>query len=563
MNAINNVKPRYFLKLIVIVMLLLNIIPSAALSSTTDNPQFVTTTVSNGTLKGEKLNNAISFKGIPYGDNTAGQNRFKAPQPAKNWIGIRDATQYGDLAPQHISSMGMGSDTMFAWYAQTEPVTMSENSLMLNVFTPDLNNQANRPVLFYVHGGGYISGGGSGAALDGSNLAHYGDVVVVTINHRLNIFGYMNLQQTGDANYADAANAGNLDIVAALRWVKNNITHFGGNPDNVTLFGQSGGGSKIMTLLAMPEAQGLFHKAVSMSGAAGINIDQAENIEPYANAILSELNISKDNLAALAVFSTDELIAARDRAIKSSGQDGSRPVIDGKHITTHPMSLEGLAMQKNIPLLLGYTRTEASLFFRADPRNFSMSEQQMRKRMKKSFTIDDDKITRIMHAYRQDQPNMTPYDIFVAVASDVQFRLPLEKAAAIKSSAPNQAPVYLYQFAWGIPALNGVLGSPHAVDIPFVFGTLDSAKEMIGNDSAGAQITSLDMMNAFINFAKTGNPNNERLPNWPAYNAHNQSVMVLNANSHVENKWREAVNSEINDLSIDPFNRADLYRFSE
>lgn len=555
-------KKRSLFKSLMIFSLII-VIPNVIYGESLNKQQYVTVDVMDGTLKGIQSSDAVSFKGIPYGADTSGVNRFKAPQPVQSWQGVRDATQYGNLSPQYISGMGVGNDTIFSWYAQSQPITMSEDNLRLNVFSPDLNNTTKRPVLFHIHGGGYISGGGSGDGLDGSHLARYGDVVVVTINHRLNIFGYTDLLQTGDSNYADAANAGNLDIIAALKWVHNNIQKFGGDPNNVTVFGQSGGGSKIMTLLVMPEAKGLFHKAISMSGAAGLNVDQASNVEPYANAILNTLNITTDNVDKLQTLSTDELLKARDQAIKISGMDGARPVIDGKHIVTRPLSIEGLAMQANIPLLLGYTRTEASLFFRQDPRNFTMSEAQMRERMKKSFNIDDAKVDRIIKVYRQGQPTMTPYDIFVAVASDVQFRLPLEDAANIKSSTPNQAAVYMYQFAWTIPAMNGVLGSPHGVDIPFVFGTLDSAKEMVGNDNVGAEKTSIAMMNAFINFARSGNPNNQYLPTWSPYNPSTQTVMVINKDSHAENKWREAVSQEIADLKIDPFNRSALYRYSD
>ena len=522
----------------------------------------VTVKIANGVLRGARHNGAMSFKGVPYGANTAGANRFKAPQPVENWTGIRDATTYGDISPQIISSPNSMEAMLFGWYAQSEPVRMSENCLVLNVFTPDLNDNADRPVLFYIHGGGYVNGGGGSIGIDGRNLARYGDVVVVTINHRLNIFGYTNLSHTGNKDYADAANAGNLDIVAALRWVRDSIKVFGGNPDNVTLFGQSGGGSKIMTLIGMPEAKGLFHKAISMSGAAGLNIDDAKDVEPYADAILKELNVTAANLDDLQKFSVDELFAARTRAVKASGMDGARPVIDDKHIVTRALSPEGLKMQADIPMLLGYTLTEATLFFLNDMCNFTITEQQMRERMKKGFNIDDAKVTRIMAAYRQGSPDMTPFEIFAAVASDVQFRLPLENAARVKSETPNQAPVFLYQFAWAIPHMNGVLGAPHTVDIPFAFGNIDSAGSMIGSGDRAPE-TALNMMEAFVNFAGTGNPNNKRMPAWAPYDAANQTVMIVNSESSAAANWRAAVNKEIADLRIDPFNRAALYRYSD
>jgi carboxylesterase type B len=257
---------------------------------------------------------------------------------------------------------------------------------------------------------------------------------VVTINHRLNAFGYTNLSHLDPINFGDAANAGNLDIVAALEWVSDNIAVFGGDPGSVIVFGQSGGGSKIMILLAMPKAKGLFHRAISMSGAAGLNVDPAADMEPYANAFVKELGVDPKNLAVIQQIPMQTVLDARNRAVASSFE-GARPVIDGKHIVTRPMAPEGLAMHASVPLLLGSTKTEASLFFQSDMRNFKLTEEQMRSRMRSVFKINDSKIDTIMASYRKDAPDMTSSEILVAVASDVQFRRPLTAAAEMKSGA--------------------------------------------------------------------------------------------------------------------------------
>ncbi len=332
----------------------------------------------NGTLRGLRDRGVSSFRGVPYAADTAGRNRFMAPQPVPGWSGERDATAYGPLSPQIKS--GMGGAELFEWYDQPEPT--GEACCVLNVFTPSTDASARRPVMLYIHGGGYINGGGGGVGLDGTNLANFGDVVVVTVNHRLNAFGYTSLSHLDRENFGDAANAGNLDLVAALRWVRDNIVEFGGDPGNVTLFGQSGGGSKIMTLLAMPAAQGLFHRAISMSGAAGLTIDPEAAMQPYVDALLAELGIAAGGLAALQTVPAETLLQARLRAVARSGLEGARPVIDGHHIVTTAMSAQGLAMQAGIPLLLGSTRTEASLFFRSDMRNFRLTEAQMRSRLR-------------------------------------------------------------------------------------------------------------------------------------------------------------------------------------
>ncbi|MEI1251189.1 carboxylesterase/lipase family protein [Rhizobium aouanii] len=516
----------------------------------------ITVKITNGILRGAAAKGAVSFKGIPYADTTAGANRFRAPQPVPHWSGERDATRYGSLCPQINTGM---DGAIFEWYNQQEP--LGEDCCVLNVFTPDLNAKAKRPVMLYIHGGGYINGGGGGAGLDGSNLARYGDVVVVTINHRLNAFGYTSLSHLDPEAFGDAANAGNLDIIAALEWVRDNIEAFGGDPGSVTVFGQSGGGSKIMTLLAMPKAQGLFHRAISMSGAAGLNVDPASAMEPYVNALIKELGVDPKNLAAMQQLPFQNLLDARTRAVAASGLEGARPVIDGKHIIAQPMTRLGLAMHVNVPLMMGSTKTEASLFFQSDMRNFSLTEAQMRARMRSVFAIDDAKIDTIVAAYRKDAPEMTPSDILVAVASDVQFRRPLTEAAEIKSGASGQASVYMYNFTWTIPWQNGVLGSPHAVDIPFAFGTVNEAGAMTGA-GADAMETSMNMMSAFVNFARTGNPNNERLPEWKPYDSATRTTMLIDASCEAASDWRGDARRAIADLKIDPFNRAALYRYA-
>ena len=517
----------------------------------------VTAQVATGTLRGFRDQGALAFLGVPYADTTAGENRFKAPQPFPAWEGKRDAIAYGPLAPQIPSTLGK-DDPTFEWYYQKDP--LGEDCLVLNVFTPDLNPDARRPVMFYIHGGGYVNGGGGGAGLDGANLANFGDVVVVTINHRLNAFGFTDLSPYGE-EYADSANAGMLDIIAALEWVRDNIVAFGGDAGNVTLFGQSGGGSKIMILLGMPGAEGLFHRAISMSGAAGLNIDPAADMQPYVEALLAELNVTQDNIDAIQDVSIDEVLAARGRAVAAS-LEGARPVIDGRHITTSAMTPEGMTRHANVPLMFGHTHTEATLFFRSDMRNFDLTEDQMRARIRQAFGIDDARIDAIMAAYRADAPDMTPSDILIAVASDVQFRLPLTRAAETRSATKGQAPVWLYDFAWAIPQDNGVLGSPHAVDIPFAFGTVDAAGAMVGPGD-GPRKAALNMMSAFVNFARHGDPNNDRMPEWVPFDAETRTTMRIDAECEPMRDFRAAANAEIADLQIDPFNRAALYAYQE
>lgn len=515
-------------------------------------------TVAGGRLRGVRFNGATSFKGVPYGDTTAGANRFRAPRPAPSWTGVRDAAGYGSLSPQIVSPPDGGP--LDGWYDQV--AEQGEDCLVLNIFTPDLDTTAGRPVMFYIHGGGYINGGGGGPGLDGTNLARFGDVVVVTINHRLNAFGYTNLSHIDAENFGNAANAGHLDIVAALEWVRDNIAAFGGDPGNVTLFGQSGGGSKIMSLLSMPAAQGLFHKAISMSGAAGLALDPAEDMIPYVDAFLAEAGVGPDNLAALREIPFEDLLRIRLRAVNASGLEGARPVLDGRHLLTLPMSPEGLPFHSHVPLLLGTTATEATLFFGNDMRNFSLTEAPMRKRLRTAYAIDDARVDEIVAAYRAASPEMTPSDILIAVASDVQFRQPLTRAAEIKSETEGQAPVWMYNFAWTIPADGGVMGAPHAIDIPFAFGTVDEAGRVTGGGEAPWE-TALNMMSAFVAFARDGDPNNARMPEWGPYNTETRVTMQINAECEATEDYRGAAREAVTGLRIDPFNRAALYRYEE
>ena len=300
--------------------------------------------------------------------------------------------------------------------------------------------------MVYIHGGGYVTGGGGGAVLDGGNLATFGDVVVVTINHRLNVFGYLNLAEQDKDQFGDAANIGQLDLIAALKWIQRNIAAFGGDPGNVTLFGQSGGGSKIMVLMGMPGAKGLFHRAINMSGTSGTTVAPAQATEAYVGEFLRVLGIGKGDLRKLQEISTDKLIEARLAAVKAK-REGSRPVVDGRHILGGPMTPQGLPQHAAVPLLMGTAKTEATFYFAGDARHMKLSTEQVTTRLKAQFGIDDEKAQALMAAFRQDEPNRTPSDVLVALITNALFRVPMIQAAEAKANA-RQAPVYLYNFVW-------------------------------------------------------------------------------------------------------------------
>ncbi|MFT3721547.1 carboxylesterase/lipase family protein [Pseudorhodoferax sp.] len=477
--------------------------------------------IENGWLRGRRAGGATSFRGIPYAADTGGANRFRAPQPVANWAGVRDASAEGERCPQTEESIVRLP--AFAWYGQGAP--FGENCCVLNVFTPGLQPGARRPVICYLHGGGYASGGGGGPALDGSTLAVAGDVVVVTINHRLNLFGYTQLAHLEPELFADAAHAGHLDLVAALQWVHRNIAAFGGDPGNVTLAGQSGGGNKIMVLLTMPAARGLFRRAINMSGVSGLQVPGPQATEPYVDALLRTLGIARGQGRRLQELPAATLMQARQAAMRAVRGDGAQPFVDGRHVCASPFTPEGLALHAEVPLMIGVTDTEATLFLGADPRNFHVDGAQLEARVRAQFGLDAQGAQALVAAYRQDGPQRSAADILAYLSSDLLARAPLLRAAAAKADA-GRAPVYHYHFDWQVPVEGGVWRSPHTVDIPFAFGTVDRARAMTG-DGPGPGRVAANLMAAFAAFARNGDPNNPRMPPWKPYDTATRATMVV------------------------------------
>ncbi|WP_238446873.1 carboxylesterase/lipase family protein [Azohydromonas australica] len=515
----------------------------------------ITVEIDSGKLRGSRDKHAIAFKGIPYAAPTGGANRFKAPQPVEAWSGVREAVRFGDRCVQEHETFG--DAPILAWYAQSEP--FSENCCVLNVYTP-ATDRGRRPVMVYIHGGGYVTGGGGGEILDGSALAEFGDVVVVTLNHRLNVFGYLNLGHIDTESFGDAANAGQLDLIAALRWIQRNIAVFGGDPGNVTLFGQSGGGSKIMVLMGMPAAKGLFHRAINMSGTSGMNVAAAQATEAYVDTFLEHLGIDKSGLRRLQQVPTDKLIEARLAAVRAR-REGSRPVVDGRHVVGGPMTPQALPLHASVPLLIGTAKTEATFYFADDVRHMRLSERQVRERLKAQFGIDDEKAAALMASFRRDDPQRTPSEVLVALITNTLFRLPMLQAAEVKANA-GQAPVYLYNFVWKTPVAGGLWGSPHTVDIPFAFGTTDKASALLGTGPETLEV-SKNLMSAFVAFARSGNPNNPRMPAWKPFDAASRATMTVDVQCRAVNDYLSGDRTAAAAVRLDPFNRAALMTYKD
>jgi para-nitrobenzyl esterase len=478
-----------------------------------------------GRLRGLRHNGAVSFKGVPYAADTGGPNRFMAPQPVQPWTGVRDAQRFGDRSPQARMEAPSGP----------APVTYSENCCVLNVYAPDLDRGADRPVLVYFHGGGFHSGSGDGPSIEGSNLALFGDLVVVTVNHRLNVFGYVPLGLV-DPDFADAANAGQLDQIAALEWVQRNIGAFGGDPTRVTIAGQSGGGSKVTALQVMPGATGLFHRTINMSGSSVFGMERAIEREPIIRDFMRRLEIAPGDVRRLQQIRADQLIAAHNAATTAAGVYDYRPVVDGHHILSGPMSADGLAMQAAVPGIMSWTATEASVFIAGGAERFQVTEDAVKARVAGQFDLNASQAQSVWDGYQLDEPDRSPWMTLAAVATDALSKTPMRKSAEARAALGHQ-PVYVSEFTWASLAEGGQLGAPHGIDIPFAFGNLGQDRNTQGA-GADAEEASRNQMAIFSAFIRDGDPNNARIPTWTPYDTARRPTMVINARCELVPDYR-------------------------
>jgi para-nitrobenzyl esterase len=390
--------------------------------------------------------------------------------------------------------------------------------------------------MFWIHGGGFAQESGSWPWIEGAALARRGDVVVITINHRLNVFGYLHLADIGGEKYAASGNAGMLDLVAGLEWVRDNIAGFGGDPGSVLIFGESGGGAKVSTLLAMPAAKGLFHRAAIQSGS-WLRCTPREEATATAKAVLEELGIAPPNIDDIQRVPVQKLLALKTGAMvplpprRGALRMGYSPVVDGKVLPSHPFDPVATPVSADIPLLVGCTRDEATLFYLRDESAFSLDEAGLRTRVIEMM-MDEPLALRLIETYKKAHPSANPSEIFLLIATARIARRDAIRLAERKS-AQGQAPVYMYLFTWKSPALDGRLRAPHTVEIPFVFDNTDVPAVMTKSPTAKplAEKTS----RAWIAFARTGNPNHSGLPQWPAYSAAQRATMVFDTTCAVVN----------------------------
>jgi para-nitrobenzyl esterase len=488
-----------------------------------------------GKIRGVIQAGTHTFRGIPYGASTAGSNRFMPPRKPEPWTGVRETFQNGPTAPQ------LSGPPNALILNHKEPAVQGEDCLVVNVFTPGVNDGRKRPVMVWLHGGGFASGAGSAHSFDGTYLARSGDVVVVSVNHRLNIFGHLYLADAGGDKYADSGNVGLLDIVAVLEWVRDNAPHFGGNPANVTIFGQSGGGLKISHLLAMPPAKGLFHKAIIESGSALKGIHR-EDADKTTDRILAKLGLQASQVDELQKLPVDRLLAAIDNRGSAPGTPplNLAPVVDGRSLPRDPFDPAAPEISADVPLIVGSVNTEGTFFTPADSPLFSLDEAGMRTRLQPRYGEATEKLVDL---YRKEMPNASPSEIYFLITAFPSAAI----TQAERKAAQGKAPVFMYLFTWETPVEGGKRHSPHTVELPFVFNNVLEQPEEVGN-GPDLQPLAEKMSAAWTAFAHTGNPSTPAAPKWLAYTENERATMIINDDWKLVNDPRHDVRMIVNNL---------------
>lgn len=482
-----------------------------------------------GQVAGYVKDGVYIYKGIPY----AKAERFMPPTAPDKWDGIRSSRAYGPTCPQGKRTGWYSDEHAFAFH--WDDGFPDENCLRVNIWTCGVNDGRKRPVMVWLHGGGYSAGSGQELpSYDGTNLAQKGDVVVVTLNHRLNVLGFLDLSSFGD-KYAQSGNAGLLDIVAALQWIHKNIAAFGGDASNVTIFGQSGGGGKVSTLLATPSAKGLFHKAIVQSGSM-LRTMESRYSRRIAQITVEELGLTASQVDELKNIPYERLLAAGEKAIvkarAEADKDGASsfifgwaPTVDGHVLPAQPFEPSSLELSKDIPLIIGTTLHEFTMS------TYVPAFRSATKEMAVDFLRNKygNRTDEFLKAFEKAYPGYQPKDL---VDVDFTFRPGAIEQAKLKSLQKG-APVYMYLFAWESPVLDGMLRSTHCMEIPFVFNNVTRHASMTGGGKAACQLGE-KMSDAWLNFAKTGNPNAKGLPQWNPYTVDQGATMLFKDNSEIK-----------------------------
>jgi len=493
----------------------------------------------NGAVQGLVQGGVQVFKGIRYGAEPVGALRFMPPQKPAPWKEIADATDFGAPAIQMFTGVFASPVTDFQRQLSSvlpipqETKIGNEDCLSLNVWTQGLGDGRKRPVMVWLHGGGFVAGSGAWPVYDGTNLARKGDAVVVTVNHRLNVFGHLYLGGLAGDAYAKSGNVGMLDVVAALEWVGDNIEAFGGDPGNVTIMGESGGGAKVCVLLAMPDAKGLFHKAIIQSGAA-LGARPKDAATRLAKGILGELQVNAGDVRALQAIPAHAIVSAAFASTAKTEGPGIygfinlSPVVDGVVLPTDPFIPAAPAISANVPLVIGWNKDEMTLFNTGEPWFGKLTETELMERTKQ---IAGAKSEGLIAAYRKLHPDYTPTYIYNLLLSDTAHSSD-SITLAERKAAQKGAPVYVYNLVWETPVANKQFKTPHFLDVPFMFNNVEKARVLVG---PGPQPEALakQMSDAWLAFARTGNPDAKNIPYWPPYTTEQRSTMTFDVKSRV------------------------------
>jgi para-nitrobenzyl esterase len=468
-----------------------------------------------GKVRGMNVAGIMTFRGIRYGATTAGSNRFMPPVKPSKWKDVSDAFAYGPASPQMPGDPTDEYTKSVDWDAHVKS-GISEDCLFLNVWTPGINDTGGRPVFFYIHGGGFTSGSG-GIVFDGDPLARLGNAVVVTVNHRLGPFGFLDLGMvSGSTKFSSSSVAGMLDLVAALEWVHENISRFGGNPDNVMIFGQSGGGSKVSTLMVMPSAKGLFHKAGVQSGST-LTLGSRERNAEQTGKLLTELGISKSKPEDLQKIPWDAILEAKSNI-------GFSPVVDGAAIPKNPFDPEAPVISADVPMIVGYTREDSGIRDLSGP---ELTEEGLLQWIQETYK---EKASLILTTYKKVYPDATPVQVQSRIKTDSTTR---KRATTMVERKSNQkrGNAYLYLMEWPSPAYEGRFGAVHGVDLGLVLG---NPRNLIAGNTAEARKMADIVGSTIVAFGKTGNPNCDKIPFWPPYNTESRATMIFDTECRVE-----------------------------